>query len=128
MRFEKHGKLTPRDIGPFEILERKGPLAYKLKLPEELSQIHDIFHVSMLRRYRSDPSHIIQVPEVEISSNLTYTEEPVEIIGREVRKLRNREIPMVKVRWSHHSSPREATWEVEDHMRKQYPNLFRTQG
>ncbi|KAL2223980.1 UNVERIFIED_CONTAM: Transposon Tf2-12 polyprotein [Sesamum indicum] len=123
LRFGKQGKLSPRYIGPYEIIERIGPLAYRLALPAELSQIHDVFHVSMLRRYRSDPSHIIQEPEIEISEELTYVEEPAEILDRNVRKLRNKDIPMVKVRWSHHS-PREATWEVEEHMKEKYPYLF----
>ncbi|KAL2226403.1 UNVERIFIED_CONTAM: Transposon Ty3-I Gag-Pol polyprotein, partial [Sesamum indicum] len=70
--------------------------------------IHDVFHVSMLRRYRSDPSHILHEPEIEISEGLTYVEEPMEILDRSIKKLRNKEIPMVKVKWSHHS-PREAT-------------------
>ncbi|KAL0462209.1 UNVERIFIED_CONTAM: hypothetical protein Slati_0108500 [Sesamum latifolium] len=108
LRFGRQGKLSPRYIGPYEIIERIGSLAYRLALPMELSQIHDVFHVSMLRRYRSDPSHVIREPEIEISEELTYMEEPTEILDRSVRKLRNKEIPMVKVRWTHHS-PREAT-------------------
>ncbi|KAL0285964.1 UNVERIFIED_CONTAM: Transposon Ty3-G Gag-Pol polyprotein [Sesamum calycinum] len=123
LRFGKQGKLSPRYIGPYEILERVGPLAYRLALPAELSQIHDVFHVSMLRRYRSDPSHILREPEIEVSEGLTYVEEPTEILDRSIKKLRNKEIPMVKVRWSHHS-PREATWEVEENMREKYPYLF----
>ncbi|KAL0340317.1 UNVERIFIED_CONTAM: Transposon Tf2-11 polyprotein [Sesamum radiatum] len=123
LRFGKQGNLSPRYIGPYEIIERIGPPAYQLALPAELSQIHDVFHVSMLRRYRSDPSHVIREPKVEISEELTYMEEPTEILDRSVRKLRNKEIPMVKVRWTHHS-PREATWEVEEHMREKYPYLF----
>ncbi|KAL0411711.1 UNVERIFIED_CONTAM: putative mitochondrial protein [Sesamum latifolium] len=99
-------KLSPRYIGPYEIIERIGPLAYRLALPMELSQIHDVFHVSMLRRYRSDPSHVIREPEIEISEELTYVEEPTEILDRSIRKLRNKEIPMVKVRWTHHSRER----------------------
>ncbi|KAL0286613.1 UNVERIFIED_CONTAM: hypothetical protein Sangu_2726400 [Sesamum angustifolium] len=86
-------------------------------------EIHDVFHVSMLRRYRSDPSHILREPEIEISEGLTYVEEPIEILDRSIKKLRNKEIPMVKVRWSHHS-PREATWQVEENMRENYPYLF----
>ncbi|KAL0411229.1 UNVERIFIED_CONTAM: Transposon Tf2-11 polyprotein [Sesamum latifolium] len=113
LRFGKKGKLSPRYIGPYEILERVGPLAYRLALPVELSQIHDVFHVSMLRRYRSDPSHILREPKIEISEGLTYVEEPTEILDRSIKRLRNKEIPMVKVKWSHHS-PREATWEVEE--------------
>ncbi|KAL2243599.1 UNVERIFIED_CONTAM: Transposon Tf2-12 polyprotein [Sesamum indicum] len=123
LRFGKQGKLSPRYIGPYEIIERIGPLAYRLALPAELSQIHDVFHVSMLRRYRSDPSHIIHETEIEISKELTYVEEPAEILDRNVRKLRKKDIPMVKVRWSHHY-PREATWEVEEHMKEKYPYLF----
>ncbi|KAL0420772.1 UNVERIFIED_CONTAM: Transposon Tf2-11 polyprotein, partial [Sesamum latifolium] len=123
LRFGRQGKLSPRYIWPYEIIERIGPLAYRLALPMELSQIHDVFHVSMLRRYQSDPSHVIREPEIEISEKLTYVEEPTEILDRSIRKLRNKEIPMVKVRWTHHS-PREATWEVEAHMREKYPYLF----
>ncbi|KAL0378600.1 UNVERIFIED_CONTAM: Retrovirus-related Pol polyprotein from transposon [Sesamum radiatum] len=123
LRFGRQGKLSPRYIGPYEIIERIGPLAYRLALPMELSQIHDVFHVSMLRRYRSDPSHVIHEPEIEISEELAYVEEPTEILDRSIRKLRNKEIPMVKVRWTHHS-PREATWEVEAHMKEKYPYLF----
>ncbi|KAL2232439.1 UNVERIFIED_CONTAM: hypothetical protein Sindi_1423900 [Sesamum indicum] len=123
LRFGKQGKLSPRYIGPYEILERVGPLAYRLALPTELSQIHDVFHVSMLRRYRSDPSHILHEPKIEILEGLTYVEEPTEILDQSIKKLRNKEIPMVKVKWSHHS-PREATWEVEGSMREKYPYLF----
>ncbi|KAL0315147.1 UNVERIFIED_CONTAM: hypothetical protein Scaly_2884700 [Sesamum calycinum] len=123
LRFGKQGKLSPRYIGPYEISERIRPLAYRLALPTELYQIHDVFHVPMLRRYRSDPSHVIRELEVEISEQLTYMEELVEILDRSIRKLRNKEIPIVKVRWTHHSS-REATWEVEEHMREKYPYLF----
>ncbi|KAL0420529.1 UNVERIFIED_CONTAM: Transposon Tf2-11 polyprotein [Sesamum latifolium] len=103
LRFGRQGKLSLRYIGPYEIIERIGPLAYRLALPMELSQIHDVFHVSMLRRYRSDPSHVIRELEIEISEELTYVEKPTEILDRSIRKLRNKEIPMVKVRWTHHS-------------------------
>ncbi|KAL2251426.1 UNVERIFIED_CONTAM: Transposon Ty3-G Gag-Pol polyprotein, partial [Sesamum indicum] len=87
LRFGKQGKLSLRYIGPYEILERVGPLAYRLALPTELSQIHDVFHVSMLKRYRSDPSHILHEPEMEISE----MEEPMEILDRSIKKLRNKE-------------------------------------
>ena len=126
-RFGKQGKLSPRYIGPYEITERVGPLAYRLALPSDLSKLHDVFHVSMLRRYRSDPNHVIQEPEVELSEDLTYQEQPVEILDRMVRKLRNKEIPMVKVKWNHHSS-KEATWEVQRDMQEKYPYLFPNLG
>ena len=100
LRFEKSGKLSPRYIGPYDVIEKVGPLAYRLKMPAELSRLQDVFHVSMLRRYRADPSHAIQEPEVEISENMSYIEEPVEILDRMVRKLRSKEIPMVKVKWA----------------------------
>ncbi|KAK4409337.1 hypothetical protein Sango_0006700 [Sesamum angolense] len=108
LRFGKQEKLSPRYIGPYKILERVVPLAYRLALPAELSQIHDVFHVSMLWRYRSDTSYILHEPEIEISEGLTYVEEPIEILDRSIKELRNKKISMVKVRWSHHP-PREAT-------------------
>ena len=85
MRFGNKGKLSPRYIGPYEIIERVGPLAYKLDLPPELARIHSVFHVSMFRRYRSDPSHVLKDSEVEISENLSYIEEPVTIVDHRVK-------------------------------------------
>ncbi|XP_020551673.1 uncharacterized protein LOC105167804 [Sesamum indicum] len=88
LRFGRQGKLSPRYVGPYEIIERIGLLAYRLALPAESSQIHDVFYVSMLRGYWSDPSHIIRQPKIEISEELPYVEEPTEILDRNVRKLR----------------------------------------
>ena len=127
MRFGNKGKLSPRYIGPYEIIEKIGPLAYKLALPPELAKIHDVFHVSMLRRYRSDPSHVLKDSEVEISENLGYVEEPVKIVDRRIKQLRQREIPMVKIVWKHHGIE-EATWETEERMRRDYPQLFNDSG
>ena len=79
------------------MIERIGPVAYRLALPLELSQIHSVFHVSQLRRYRSKPSHILQQQPIELQPDLTYEEEPSQILGREVRQLRSRQIPMVKI-------------------------------
>ena len=123
LRFRKKGKLAPRYIGPYEVIERIGPVAYRLALPPELSQIHSVFHVSQLRRYRSKPSHILQQQPIELQPDLTYEEEPSQILGREVRQLRSRQIPMVKIQWARHT-PAEDTWEVESVMRSRYPHLF----
>ena len=127
MRIGNKGKLSPRYIGPYEITEKVGPLAYRLALPPELARIHNVFHVSMLRRYRSDPSHVLKDSEVEISENLSYIEEPVSIVDYRVKQLRRREIPMVKVIWKNHGIE-EATWETEEKMRRDYPHLFRDSG
>ena len=97
IQFSQKGKLSPRYIGPYEILGRIGPLAYRLALPQEMAQIHDVFHVSMLRRYRSDPTHVLKNKEVEIADDLSYVEEPIKIIGYKIKQLRNREISLVKV-------------------------------
>ena len=127
VRFGRRGKLSPRYIGPYEITERIGPLAYRLKLPIELSRLHDVFYVSMLKRYRSNPSHVIREPDFEVAEDMSYVEEPMEILDRKVRRLRNRYIPMVKVKWSFHS-PKEVIWEVEKDMRERYPYLFPKSG
>ncbi|KAL0551590.1 hypothetical protein IC582_010679 [Cucumis melo] len=123
LRFERRGKLSPRFVGPFEILERIGPVAYRLALPPSLSTVHDVFHVSMLRKYVPDPSHVVDYEPLEIDENLSYVEQPVEVLAREVKTLRNKEIPLVKVLWRNHRVE-EATWEREDDMRSRYPELF----
>ncbi|XP_016704128.1 uncharacterized protein [Gossypium hirsutum] len=110
-------------LRPYRILKRVGPVAYQLELPPELDRIHDVFHVSMLRRYRSDPTHIMPVEEIEIKPDLTFDKEPVQILDRDVKVLRRKSIPLVKVLWWNHST-KEATWEPEDSMRQQYPHLF----
>ncbi|KAJ8768530.1 hypothetical protein K2173_022631 [Erythroxylum novogranatense] len=127
MRFGKKGKLSPRYVGPYEVLERIGPLAYRLALPSELSQIHDVFHVSMLRRYRSDPSHIIQISKVQLIDDLSYEERPVAILDSKDKILRNKTIKLVKVLWRNHAV-KEATWEPLDAMKEKYPHLFNDSG
>ncbi|XP_075096112.1 uncharacterized protein LOC142174215 [Nicotiana tabacum] len=124
MRFGQKGKLSPRFIGPYEILERIGPVAYKLALPPELGKIHNVFHVSMLRKYRSNPSYVLPIESIEVNPDLTYEEEPIQILAREIKELRNKKIPLVKVLWRNHSG-KEATWEREEDIRVQYPHLFR---
>ncbi|KAJ8769238.1 hypothetical protein K2173_001828 [Erythroxylum novogranatense] len=123
MRFGKKGKLSPRYVGPYEILERIGPLAYRLAFPLELSQIHDVFHVFKLRRYRLDPSHIIQTTEVQLRDDLTYEETLVEILDTKEKVLRNKTVQLVKVLWRNHSVE-EVTWEPLEAMKEKYPYLF----
>ena len=123
LRFSKRGKLSPRFIGPYEIVSKVGPVAYKLKLPPELSRIHDTFHVSMLRKYILDPSHVLKEQPVQLKENLTYEETPMQIVDRKEQVLRSKVIPLVKVLWKNHKRE-EATWEPEAQMRRQYPQLF----
>ena len=123
MRFGKKGKLSLRFIDPYEVIEKVGPVAYRLALPLDLEKIHNVFYVSMLRRYRSDSSHVVSSMTIEMRLDLTYEEEPVEILAREVKELRNKKILLVKVLWRNHKTE-EATWESEETMRQQYPQLF----
>jgi len=122
-RFGMKGKLSPKYIGPYEILEHVGEVAYRLALPPTLSKVHDVFHVSQLRRYISDPSHILQPEEVQLKDDLTYEEVPVRILDRQDRVLRNKMVPLVKVLWWNHKVE-EATWELKFAMRQKYPQLF----
>ena len=90
MRLGEKGKLSPRFIGPYKVIEKVGPVAYRLALPLELEKIHNVFHVSILRRYMSDPSHVVSLETIELRSDLTYEEEPVEILTQEVKELRKK--------------------------------------
>ena len=104
-------------------MSKVGPVAYKLKLPPELSRIHDTFHVSMLRKYVSDPSHVLREQPVQLKENLTYEETPVQIVDRKEQVLRSKVIPLVKVLWKNHEREA-ATWKPEVQMLRQYPQLF----
>ncbi|GKE78029.1 hypothetical protein Tco_1544149, partial [Tanacetum coccineum] len=123
VRFCKKGKLTPRYVGPFEIVECVGPVAYRLKLPQELSCIHDTLHVSNLKKCLAESDVQVPLEEIEIDENLRFVKEPIEIVERDVKKLKRRRIPLVKVRWNSRQGP-EFTWEREDQFRKKYPHLF----
>ncbi|XP_015054858.1 uncharacterized protein LOC107001245 [Solanum pennellii] len=127
MRFGKKGKLSTRFIGPFEILSRVGEVAYKLALPPSLSAVHPVFHISMLRNYIPDESHVLSLDSVELGPDLIFEEEPIAILDRQIRKLRTKEIDSVKVQWMHRSVG-EAAWEIESDTRARYPQLFETSG
>ena len=127
MRFGKKDKLSLRFIGPFEILSRVGEVAYKLALPPSLSAVHPVFHVSMLRKYIPDESYVLSLDSMELGPDLTYKEEPIAILDRQIRKFRTKELVSVNVQWKH-CSVRKATWETESNMRARYPQLFEASG
>ena len=101
-RFGKKGKLSPRYVGPFEILDKVGDVAYRLALPPSLSNVHNVSHVSMLRRYISNPSHVLNYEQLELSQDVSYEEHPVKILDTKEKELRNKRIPLVKVLWKNH--------------------------
>jgi hypothetical protein len=121
-RFKVKGKLSPRYIGPFKILERKGEVAYQLELPDSLSDVHDVFHVSQLKFLRV-PEEQLPMEELNVNEDLTYSEYPVRILETSRRITRSKVINMCKVKWSHHSED-EATGEREDELRAEFPQLF----
>ena len=127
VRFGKKGKLSPRFIGPFEVLERVGAVAYRLALPPSLSSVHEIFHVSMLRKYTPDPAHVVDWGELVINADGTFEEGPMRIMDSREQILRCKTLRLVKVLWKHRGVE-EAAWEHEDTMRTRYPFLFQDAG
>ena len=124
IRFDKRGNLSPRFIGPFEILEMVGTVAYRLALPPSMSGVHEVFHVSILRKYTPDPAHVVDWGDITIDTYGTFEEGPVRIMDSRDQVLRRKTVRLVKVLWQHRGVE-EATWEREDTMRVTYPFLFR---
>ncbi|KAL8134287.1 hypothetical protein AgCh_009360 [Apium graveolens] len=122
-RFGMKGKLSPRYVGPFDVMEKVGEVSYRVALPPQLSHVHNVFHVSVLRGYKYHPLHVVQYPLHKIKEDLSCEEEAEAILAREERVLRKNTIPFVKVLWKNHSE-REATWELEESIREKYPHLF----
>jgi hypothetical protein len=121
-RFGVKGKLAPRYIGPFEILEISGPVAYRLQLPCQLAAIHNIFHVSQLRKCIKIPTEIIDSQVIQIEPNLTYTEHPIRVLDTKERSTRSETIRIYKIQWNHHTKE-EATWETESYLRQNFPDF-----
>ena len=127
VRFGKRGKLSPRFIEPFEILERVGTVVYRLVLPPSMSSVQEVFHVSMLRRYTPDPANVVDWGEIEVDTDGTFKEGPVCIMDSRDQVLRRKTVRLVRVLWQHRGVE-ESTWECEDTMRATYPFLFREEG
>ena len=121
----KHGKLSPRFVGPFKIIKRVGPVAYQLQLREEMSGIHDVFHISNLRKCLTDENLIMPLKDIQVNEKLKFTEQPMRIEDRKIKKLKKKLIALVKIKWDSKRGP-EYTWELESEMRKRYPHLFKS--
>ena len=127
VRFGKRGKLSSRCIGPFEVLERIGTITYQLALPPRMSDVHELFHVSMLQKDTPDPAHVVDWGQIEVDTDGTFEEGPVCIVNSRDQVLRRKTVSLVRVLWRH-CGVEESTWEREDTMRATYPFLFRDEG
>ena len=127
VRFGKRDNLSPRFIGPFEILERAGTVTFRLALPPSMEGVHEVFHVSMLRKYTPDPAHVVDWGQIEVDIDGTFEEGPVFILDIRDQVLRRKTVRLVRVLWQHYGVE-EPTWEREDTMRATYPFLFRDKG
>jgi hypothetical protein len=122
-RFKIRGKLVPRYIGPFKILEQRGEVAYQLELPPQLSDVHDVFHVSQLRKCLRVPKEQMPLEELTVGEDLTYQEYSVKILDTSEKVTRNNRYKMCKVQWNNHTEE-EATWEKEDQLKAEFPEIF----
>jgi hypothetical protein len=122
-RFKVKGELSPRYIGPFLIFRRVGEMVYQLELPDSLSDVHNVIHVSQLKRFLRVPEEQLPMEELNVQGDLTYMEYPIKILDTLTRVTRNKVIKMCKVQWSHHGED-EATWEREEELRIDFPHLF----
>ena len=127
IRFGKRGKLSPRYIGPFEVLERVGEVTYQLAFPPSLSSVHEVFHISMLQKYTLDPTHKVDWGELIVDADGTFEEVPVRIMDSQDQVLHGKTVRLVKVLWQHRGVE-EATWEHEDTVSANYPFLFDGEG
>ena len=127
VRFGKRGKLSPRFIGPLEILERIGTVTYRLALPPNMSGVHEVFHVFMLRKYTPDPAHVVDWGQIVVDRDETFEEGPMCILDSRDQVLRHKTVRLVLVLWRHYGVV-ESAWEREDTMRATYPFLFRDEG
>ena len=127
VRFGKRGKLSPRFIGPFKILERVGAIAYRLALPPSMSGVHEVFHVSILQKYTPDPAHVVDWGQIEVDTDGTFEEGPVCILDSRDQVLRRKTVRLVRFLWRHYGVEK-STWEREDTMQATYPFLFRNEG
>ena len=125
VRFGKRGKLSPRFIEPFEILEKVGTVAYQLALPPNMIGVHKVFHISMIRKYTPDPAHVVDWGQIEVDTDRTFEEGPVSILDSRDQVLRRKTVRLVRVLWR---QVEESKWEREDTMRATYPFLFRDAG
>jgi hypothetical protein len=123
LRFGTKGKLSPRYVGPFPVVARVGKLSYRLDLPLSMRGVHNVFHVSMLRKYLEDAEHLVLSEPITIEQDLTLESRPLKILDESERVMRHRKLKYVKILWTNQME-REATWELESQMREKYPELF----
>jgi hypothetical protein len=124
-RFGIKGNLAPRYVRPFELTEACGPVAYRICLPSQLAAIHDVFHISQLKKCIKVPTEILEPQAIKIEPDLSYVEQAIQILDTKERTTRRRKIKMYKILWDHHTEE-EATWETEDYLQKNFPEFLKT--